>query len=1404
MEEARLRQRLAALLPRSVWPLVEGRAEGRRTEGTVLFADLAGFTALTENLARIGKEGAEELTRILNAFFSAQIGVVHAAGGDVLRFGGDAVTVFFEREPEVALEAARAMQASAEAFREVATRGGVFSLAMKIGVARGPVLLGIVGDEMSGRDYFAAGRALDEAADAEHRAERGQVVLGPSLQREARRLGYPIRDLKGDFVLVEGPPPMAPPRCPWRSPAELPSLHALQAFLPPFAVEKARLEEGLWAAEHRWTTVFFLSFSGLDYDGDPQVLAKLDGVYTRIAAVVSHYGGTVNKVDMGDKGSKAIALFGAPKALEQSEEAACRAALELLEDPTLRGSLTKMQAGITSAPLFAGWVGSEERREFTVMGDGINMAARLMANAFSWRALSDVQVRRKAGNAIAFRPLDPIFVKGKTEKVPVFRPLGDLEEAREETRAFIGRQKLLDDLKRLLFAPDGPFALAVTGGPGVGKSAFLHRLTSLLEGEGIRHYTVPLSPHSAHGYLSAVRPVFFAALGVSRQAPPSIKVSALEAALPPEDQTYFSLLSPLLGVALPETDQARALSPKERKDLLFALLQRLLRRLVAGSPYLLALDGLENADGASLEFLGGLLEAPPSEPLKLLLVFREGKDPCERLLPKGLQWRLPPFREEEIRDFLTRAAGLAPPPEGFVAFLSAKTGGTAQFLDQLVRTLKEQGLLRLGAGGLWEVDEDRLATARFPDTLEGLLLSRLERLPEVNRLLLKTAAVLGSSFSVNLLAHLLNRPLETVLAEVRNLEREGFVRMDSWGTRPYAAFTDVLLRDALYESLNFESRRALHRRVARYLEADSGEDRRVWPALARHFEAAGETEPALRYLSLCTEEALGRYDNTAAFDFLTRFAALKEAEGASLHADPAYRRALMHLAESAKDLGRLEETEALSRKILEGVREPCEEAVVSLMRIADLERRRGNLERSLDLDEEAMERSSPLSDPVLNCRILLDSGVGQAMAGRFEEALTRFKKAERLARKAGTPNWQVLALMNQGLCRYFGGKALAEAASLLRRADRLAKKNNLMPQAVNIAVNLSQVLLEFGAYKEALRIALERGAQAKQFGYRTLHLFLTSNGALALAMLGRWESAKELTDAAHRDAARYGIRALTAATLHTLGILEAVSGNWKGAYERQNQAMDHYLAQNRTDGVQACWGEVLSIENELRMTQDLLPVHRDGPWAEPGPMVSQSLHGLAFEAQRTLRDFRTHRIPLSKAREFLDKALRRAERQGIHWLRAELAEIQIRILLESGKPEEASVAGLAVYPQVIGQWSPLKTGAFLLALGECLREAGHRKALAGVLWRLASYGRCFDRGLLGLRYRLLRAEAAADEGRLRSACYHARAAGKITGALEALQTDGLFPEAFRALPEMARLRALEGRLGLPGEGLTKP
>ena len=172
--------------------------QAARMHAALLFADVSGFTAMSESLARLGKEGAEELTRVLNGYFAAMIDVVYAYGGQVIKFGGDAITCAFAK-PKIGKSANRqignlqtadlracavqacacalAMQDGMAAFRAVETRGGTFELRMKIGVSAGPVQFLSVGDPEQGLEYVLAGHPLDRMAAAEHRAAAGEVVV---------------------------------------------------------------------------------------------------------------------------------------------------------------------------------------------------------------------------------------------------------------------------------------------------------------------------------------------------------------------------------------------------------------------------------------------------------------------------------------------------------------------------------------------------------------------------------------------------------------------------------------------------------------------------------------------------------------------------------------------------------------------------------------------------------------------------------------------------------------------------------------------------------------------------------------------------------------------------------------------------------------------------------------------------------------------------------------------------------------------------------------------------------------------------------------------------------------------------------------------------------------------------
>jgi class 3 adenylate cyclase len=184
----------------AVSPIPPTEATADRFPAAVLFADVSGFTPLTEALAQKGAEGPEELTRLLNGYFSRMIALIEAEGGEVVKFSGDALTVVFpalqgdlSAATRRAWQAAEAMQGAMSAFATLETSVGPVALGMKIGIGAGEILAAQVGGVGDRWEYVIAGDPLRQVAQAEHQAARGEIVLSPEAKKAIPPLPQPPR-----------------------------------------------------------------------------------------------------------------------------------------------------------------------------------------------------------------------------------------------------------------------------------------------------------------------------------------------------------------------------------------------------------------------------------------------------------------------------------------------------------------------------------------------------------------------------------------------------------------------------------------------------------------------------------------------------------------------------------------------------------------------------------------------------------------------------------------------------------------------------------------------------------------------------------------------------------------------------------------------------------------------------------------------------------------------------------------------------------------------------------------------------------------------------------------------------------------------------------------------------------
>lgn len=648
---------------------VPGKVRGAFWRGSLLFADLSGFTALSGQLSALGKQGAEEISAIINALFAALIEELDAHRGELLKFGGDALTAFFHESAlgpahaALAAGAALAMQRRMQAFAALQTPAGVHQLRLRVGVHSGQVFAAQVGD--AGHvELVVTGGDISRVAQAQDVAEPGETVISA----EARALveGADTIERREGFFLLRGLPLALPPApAPTgASPfADAPptmahllalaeQIAALRPFLP-YRLPRRFLTSGDIGEFRPVTTLFanvapFSRFLGL-LGADAAAAARmLNAYYRRAQDVVHHYGGIVNKMDMYTHGDKFMALFGAPLANEDDPKRAVLAALEMREAldatnaeiadllPAAQFQLAQ-RIGINTGVVFAGQVGLARRREYTVMGQPVNLAARLMSAAPGDAVVLSATTRRAVEGQVALRELPAVPLKGVAEPTPIFQALRPLSVAQEPARrleraALVGRaaelERLLAEARAALHGAGR--VIALIGEAGAGKTRLieeaLNRLVHLSADPtaGVPPFMIysaecqsyeQTTPYAVTGAL--LRDM----LGLAHDARPDEAARRLARAIP-EMARFAPLVGDLLGLPVEDTPLTAALTPAQRHDRAQELIEALLAAETRRQPLIVVMDDIQWADASSLDVVLRLAHGAPRQAFLLVLGYR--------------------------------------------------------------------------------------------------------------------------------------------------------------------------------------------------------------------------------------------------------------------------------------------------------------------------------------------------------------------------------------------------------------------------------------------------------------------------------------------------------------------------------------------------------------------------------------------------------------------------------------------------------------------------------------------------------------------------------------------------------------------------------------------------------------
>ena len=868
-----------------------------RVRGAALFADISGFTPLTEALANeLGPQhGAEELTKHLNRVFHGLIAELDRYGGEVIYFSGDAITCWLDNDQGLrAVACALAMQDVMGRMQQVVTPAGAsVQLGMKIAIAVGVARRFVVGDPGVQLMDVLAGRLVDALAMAEHQANRGEVVVDDAtLDRigSAVEIGEQRREPGSAHVysvvtrLLEAVEPMPAPAPHGPLPADV-----VKQWLLPAVYERLRARHGEFLAELRPAYPLFVRFAGIDYDWDDHAPAKLDAFVCHVQRIVTSFGGNLVHLALGDKGAYLYAVFGSPVAHEDDAARAAAAALELRDLPAIT-AVRDVQIGITYGRLRSGMYGHAQRQAFTCLGDSVNLAARLMSSAPPGEIYATERVRAAAGTVFQWSEPAQISVKGKAEPVEVFALLGSKPHSARahETNEFplVGRGR---ELEILTAKSDASLSgegqvVGIAAEAGMGKSRLLSELARATRERGTLVAIGECQAYGTHASYFVWQSVWATLFGLDDSLPGEKQIASVEAQLAAVDPSLVPrapLLSALLGLAIPDNALTASFDAKLRKTSLESLLVDCLRARAESTPLVIVLEDCHWIDPLSRDLLEVLARAIADLRVMIAVAYRPartvGGDLKLELLPYFSEIALTELDEHFAGELIAAKVqrmlgGKAKAPDALVKLVTARAQGNPFYIEELLNYLVSQGVdLR---------SETALRNIELPDSLHSLILSRIDGLTEAPRRTLKVASVVGRSFAAPMLpgAYPEMGELSEVREQLAVLTEADLVNVDVEAEQTYL-FKHAITQQVAYENLPFSLRSLLHERVGSFIERSEPDaiDRHL-DLLAHHFWHTDNLSKKRDYLRRAGMAAQSAYANASAIDYFERLAPLIEGE----------------------------------------------------------------------------------------------------------------------------------------------------------------------------------------------------------------------------------------------------------------------------------------------------------------------------------------------------------------------------------------------------------------------------------------------------------------------------------------------------------------------------------------------
>jgi tetratricopeptide (TPR) repeat protein len=918
------------------------------------------------------------------------------------------------------------------------------------------------------------------------------------------------------------------------------------------------------------------------------------------------------------------------------------------------------------------------------MGQHVNLAARLMSAADEQTILLSPATRRAVERHIAVRNLPPVRLKGIAEPVPLAAALHPFEIAQDVRRglirpALVGRATELEQLiGEAQHALGGSGRIvALVGDAGVGKTRLIEDvLQQLVLLSGRREAIIaPFFPYSVEcqSYEQSTPYAVFRDLlrqffNQTRTHAQNLDTDALFRRiqeLTPELARFAPLVGDLLGLPIADTPLTAALTPEQRHDRAQELVEALLFAEARVQPLVLIVDDLHWADASSLDLLLRLARKASRASLLLLLGYRLDPLIAEPWCALAHCLRLP-IRElsQDGTAALVRALLRGEPPPELTTLLE-KAQGNPFFIEEVVRGLVEAGALQQHAEG-WQLTHN-LDEVTIPDSIEGVITARLDRLEDRSREILQIASVIGRRFPYPVLSGVVLRN-DDLDERLGGMAEANLILPEEIDRELAYLFKHALTRDVAYEVILYARRRELHRRVARRIEQLHPDRRDEQLALlARHYLLAEDWEPAFDYHLRAGRQAQARYANREAIalyqralQIAPRLAPPRPTEMIELQEQLG----VVHALIGEYDAALARYTTALAQ-LADQLDTPLEARVRLHYDIARVYEKRAEFETAFEWVERAMGLAGAAQSPTLIQCLLLGAGLHRRQ-GRYGQALEWGERALQLAGQLGSLRDQAAAY------KLLGGTYLSlgdntRAFELSSSAIPLYEQVQDLAGLADAHNDLANTCYELGWLTKA-RAHYETGAEIKQtIGDIYGQGMIANNLGELFRLEGRLDEA----------IAQYA---------RSLAIYEPIGSLYMTGVLHMNLGAAHLLR-----------GDLQSAESHLRSSVELFD--------------QASTEEFLPELERYIAELHMYRGNLAEARLACELSL------------ATAARLEAR--MEEGRTRRSLGQILARSGDLDGAWDEL---AQSLAI---LREAGSPHEIALTLVAMAALAPTFDQHAAG-------------------------------------------------------------------------